>query len=154
MCNTLTVENHTSVEAMMNLIGNEDFSTPKDRRVSKFLKPHDTRFSYASISPDVPLEQANCPISYFGIGGKAFVISFEEIRLLFPVYRIQCNTYDGGSQIFFYPVSKKYSFKALSFQKEEEPEDLPPENELFANNLQFQFGSHLTLGRDGWFMKT
>lgn len=77
----------------------------------------------------------------------------SDILKRFPVYRTQRNIYDGGTQIFFYPVSTEYEFSALDFWVRNEPEEIKDVNELTFHSVTFKFGDQLHLARDGYYMK-
>ncbi|MEO8769307.1 MAG: hypothetical protein ABI402_04465 [Ferruginibacter sp.] len=71
----------------------------------------------------------------------------------FSDFRIQTNIYDGGSQIFFYPVPVDFEFSALSFRIEKETIENKDIESIIFQHVAFKFGNELVLGRDGYHMK-
>lgn len=76
-----------------------------------------------------------------------------DIIQRFSDYKTQRNIYDGGTQIFFYPISEQFEFSALSFRIEKEPEDIGDVNSLIFHHVAFQFGHSVILARDGYHMQ-
>lgn len=153
MCGILTKDKCPKTNQLTQIIGTEDSSFIKQNRGSKFLIPFDKRFKTACVNPDLTEDDVDKPLDCLSLGGVNFSLKMVDILHRFPDYKIQRNTYDGGSQIFFYPVASKYEFSALSFQIESEPEDISNVNSLIFHHVVFQFGENVVAGRDGYHVR-
>ena len=152
MCDLLTKDNHPTTNQLSDLIG-YDKPNPKDEvRGSKFLTPYDKRFTWACINPNLIGDEGS-PIEYLAFGGELFALRMLDITKRFSIYRTQRNIYDGGTQIFFYPIPNTYEFTALDFWIRQEPEEIDNVNELIFHSVTFKFGDKLLLARDGYYMK-
>jgi hypothetical protein len=153
ICNLLKRDKHPTTHNLTKLIGIEKPNPNNEIRGSKFLIPSDKRFSFACINPNLSKFDSDKPIEYFAAGGKEFCLKMSDLLLRFSKYKIQRNTYDGGTQIFFYPVPDEYEFSALSFDIDKEPEEIENIASLIFHYVTFKFGNQLLLGRDGYHMK-
>jgi hypothetical protein len=153
ICDFLKRDKHPLTHQLTKLIGSEK-PNPKDQiRGSKFLIPYDKRFVFACINPNLSQNDTDEPIDYFAVGGKDFSLKMSDLLIRFAEYRIQRNTYDGGTQIFFYPVPNEYEFSALSFDIDKEPEEIEKITSVVFHGVTFKFGDNLLLGRDGYHMR-
>jgi hypothetical protein len=152
MCDFLTKDNHPTTNQLTDLIGYDKPNPKGEVRGSRFLIPYDKRFTWACINPNL-IEVADSPIEYLAFGGELFTLRMLDITKRFPVYRTQRNIYDGGTQIFFYPIPSTYEFTALDFWIRQEPEEIDNVNELIFHSVTFKFGDKLLLARDGYYMK-
>jgi hypothetical protein len=153
ICDFLKRDKHPTTHQLTQLIGSEKPNPNKEIRGSKFLIPYDKRFVFACINPNISQNDTDKPIEYFATGGKDFSLNMSDLLLRFPKFRTQRNTYDGGTQIFFYPVPDKYEFSALSFEIDKEPEEIENMATLMYHSVTFKFGDKLLLGRDGYHMR-
>ncbi|HEY5464024.1 MAG TPA: hypothetical protein VIJ95_12260 [Hanamia sp.] len=153
MCRILTKDKCPSTIQLAEVIGIEDSRFSKEKRGSKFLVPFDRRFKTACINPDLLYNDADKPIDYLSFGGTDFNLKMIDIIQRFPDYKTQLNIYDGGTQIFFYPIPKQFEFSALSFDTDKEPEDIGDINSLAFHHVTFQFGDNVFVGRDGYNMR-
>jgi hypothetical protein len=153
ICNFLKRSEHSTTHQLTQLIGSEKPNPNNEDRGSKFLIPYDKRFVFACINPNLLPNDTDKPIEYFAIGGKDFSLPMSDLLLRFPEYKTQRDTYDGGTQIFFYPVPKEYEFSALSFDIDKEPEEIENIAALIFHSVTFKFGDKLLLGRDGYHMR-
>lgn len=138
---------------LTEVIGTEDLRFSKENRGSKFLVPFDKRFKTACINPDLSDDDVDKPLDYLSFGGLDFNLKMIDVINRFPDYQTQRNIYDGGTQIFFYPISKKYEFSAISFQVEKEPEEISDIDSLIFHQVTFHFGDKVILGRDGYHVR-
>lgn len=153
ICELLKRRNHPKTHQLTELIGRKKPNPSNEIRGSKFLIPYDKRFAFACINPNLFSNDTDKPIEFFAAGGKDFSLKMSDLLLRFPEYRTQRNTYDGGTQIFFYPVPSEYEFSALSFDIDKEPEEIGKIVSLVFHSVTFKFGDHLLLGRDGYHMR-
>jgi hypothetical protein len=137
----------------MQIIGTEDPNVRREVRGSKFLIPFDSRFKWAAINPDLAANDPDKPLEHLAMAGANFNLKMTDIVNRFPNYRTRRNTYDGGTQIFFYPIPSKYEFSAIDFWIKQEPEDIGNIEELIFHRVGFQFGDNLGLARDGFHLK-
>ena len=149
MCELLTKEKKPSTHSLIELIGLEA-QIPKEKRGSRFLQPFDKRFKLASINPD---SDEDLPIDFLSFGGQAFQLRIFDISERFPTYQFQRNIYDGGTQIFFYPVPERFEFTGISCYTRRELEDIQSSDDLIVNEVSFLFGDNVVLGRDGFHLK-
>lgn len=152
-CELLKRDNHPTSRQLTQLIGNEKPNPNNEIRGSKFLIPYDKRFAFACINPNLSPDDPDKPIEYFAVGGKDFSLKMADLLDRFTEYRKQSNTYDGGTQIFFYPVPNEYEFSAVSFYTDKEAEKIEDASSLIFHSVTFKFGDKLLLGRDGYQMK-
>ena len=124
---------------------------PRHRRGSLFLKPFDSRLQYAAIDPDAEDAYNDLPLEFVGMGGPSFSLRVSDVIKRFPQYRLKPNLYDGGYQIFHYPVADRFEFSAVSFNTREE--EVPHVEKLTVDNVSFHFGDNLVEGRDRFMMK-
>jgi hypothetical protein len=152
-CDLLKRDKFPSTHQLGQLIGVEKPNPDKEIRGSKFLIPFDKRFVWACINPDLLTTDTDKPIDYFAIAGKDFSLKMSDILDRFPDYKTKRNIYDGGSQIFFYPLSNEFEFSGLSFDITEEPEDIIDIKSLVFHSVTFKFGNKLVEGRDGYSLR-
>ena len=153
MCEILKHAKQPATNQIVDLIG-VDKPNPQDEvRGSRFLIPFDKRFKWASINPNLTESEIDRPIEYLALGGEPFTLRMIDIAKRFSVYRIQGNVYDGGTQIFFYPIPSVYEFTAVDFWTRKEPEEIENINELIFHSVTFKCGHKLLLARDGYYMK-
>jgi hypothetical protein len=153
MCDILKKINHPTVRQLTELIGADRPNPGNEIRGSKFLVPFDKRFTWACINPDLSGIAQDRPVDFLAFGGENFNLKMVDIVNRFPNYRVQRNIYDGGSQIFFYPIGDGYEFSALDFWIKSEPEEIKNINGLMFHGVAFNFGDNLSLFRDGYHMK-
>ena len=153
ICDFLKGDKHPTTHQLTELIGSEKPNPSNEIRGSKFLIPYDKRFVFAYINPNLSKNDTDKPIEYFAASGKAFSLKMSDLLLRFPEHKTQRNTYDGGTQIFFYPVPDEYEFSALSFDIDKEPEEIENIVSLIFDGVTFEFGDRLILGRDGYHMR-
>jgi hypothetical protein len=153
LCDLLTKEKHPTTFELMQILGSEDLNVSKEARGSKFLIPFDSRFKWAAINPDLAVNDPDKPLEYLAVAGANFNLKMADIASRFPNYRTQRNTYDGGTQIFFYPVPSKYEFSAIDYWIKKEPEEVENIEDLIFHGVAFKFGENLILGRDGFNLK-
>ena len=110
-------------------------------------------FVFACINPKLSENDTDKLIEYFAVGGKDFSLKMSDLLLRFPEYGTQRNTYDDGTQIFFYPVPDEYEFSAVSFDIDKEPEEIESIMSLIFHSVDFKFGDNLLLGRDGYHLR-
>jgi hypothetical protein len=149
----LKKDKHPTTYQIMQFVGTDKPNPANEVRGSRFLIPYDKRFKWACINPDVKNNEIDKPLDNLSFGGEMFSLKMTDIIKRFPVYRTQRNIYDGGTQIFFYPVPSEYEFSALDFWIRQEPEEIENINELIFHSVTFKFGDQLLLGRDGYHMK-
>ena len=153
MCSILQKNICPATQELAQAIGTEDSRFSKENRGSKFLIPFDKRFKTACINPDITNSEVDRPIDYLSFGGIDFTLKMVDVLQRFPDYKIQSNIYDGGEQIFFYPVPKQFEFTALSFNIDGA---LGSDGDIVLSNFHhvvFHFGDNLVLGRDGYHMR-
>lgn len=153
ICTILRTENRPTTRQLIELIGIEDTSKDRNSRGSKFLIPFDRRFKTASVNPDLLPAEPDKPIEFISVGGSGFLLMITDVLTRFPNYRIQRNTFDGGTQLFFHPVPDMYEFSAISFHSDRELDELNDNSTLQFHGISFHFGKNLILGRDGYHMK-
>jgi hypothetical protein len=112
-CDILKKENKPTVSFLIQVIGNENPDIKKENRGSKFLIPFDERFKTAAINPDLDSAK-DAEVEYFSIGGHGFKISIKELKKRFNLFSVESNIYDGGTQLFFYPIPEAYAFRGIS----------------------------------------
>lgn len=153
ICDVLKRDKQPTTKYLTELIGIEKPNPNNEIRGSKFLTPFDKRFIWACINPNLTLADSDKPIDYFALGGKDFKLSMSDLVTRFPEYRTQINIYDGGTQIFFYPIPYEYEFSALSFDINKEPEEIESMMSLIFHSVHFKFGDNMLLARDGYHMR-
>ena len=152
-CDFLKRDKLPSTHQLEQFIGIEKPNPDKQIRGSKFLIPFDKRFVWACINPDLLPTDTDKPIDYFAIAGKDFSLKMSDILDRFPDYKTKRNIYDGGSQIFFYPLSNEFEFSGISFDIREDPEDIADIKSLTFGSVTFKFGDKLIEGRDGYSLR-
>ena len=72
----------------------------------------------------------------------------SDVISRFENFKTQINIYDGGTQIFFYPVANEYEFSVFSFWTEDE--NIVNVGDLKLGAITFYFGDKLIRGQDGF----
>jgi hypothetical protein len=152
ICELLTRDKSPSVHKWEEIIGTEKPNPNNEIRGSKFLIPFDKRFEGSAINPAIKHSETDKPLEHLSFWGQKFNLKIEDVAQRFPNYRTQTNIYDGGTQIFFYPVPSKYAFTALSFHTPKEIEEIKKPLDVIVNSLTFMFRNKLVLLRDGYTM--
>ena len=152
VCEILKKENNPTVAQLTNIIGTENTDIKRHERGSKFLIPFDQRFKTSCINPDIDVTDREDKLEYLSFGGENFNLRITDIKARFNRLLIQSNLYDGGTQIFFYPVPDFYEFSAISFWINEEIEAIKSVDDLIVHSVSFDFGEHLIKLRDGYSM--
>ena len=153
ICNILKKNQNPTVHLMSAILGVEK-PNPKDEiHGSKLLEPFDIRFNVIHINPILYQYDIDKPIEYLCFEGKNFKLKASDIIDRFLSFQTKINTYDGGIQFFFYPISREYEFTALDFWTQKDPEEIENKRDLIFNNLTFRFGNRLIEGMDGYGMK-
>jgi hypothetical protein len=150
-CGLLTRVKKPTLGYALQLLGTPKEDPPRERRGSLFLAPFDRRFAYVSVNPDVAGNPPDLPLEHVGVSGPQFSLRIADILRDFPEHRLKYNTWDGGNQIYFYPVPKEYEFTALDSHID--LDDVPDPRELMVNNISFHFGDRLVEYRDGFAMR-
>lgn len=150
MCSFLLKGSCPSTNQLTQIIGVQDPRFSKENRGSKFLVPFDKRFKIACINPDISEVEIDKPVDYLSFGGEDFSLSMADVIQRFQDYKLHRNIYDGGTQIFFYPIEKRFEFSALSFRVENELEDICNVNSITVHHVTFHFGDNLIAARDGY----
>jgi len=156
MCNILRRDQTPTTKKLSEFLGVEKPNPKHEIRGSKFIDPFDNRFDRVAINPILSNNEIDNPIDYISFSSfheKKLKLKSSDIISRFPFYRTQLNTYDGGTQFFFYPVPEYFEFTALDFWTEKESEEIKNPLDLIFNGVAFGFGNKLTLGRDGYNMK-
>jgi hypothetical protein len=153
ICDILRKENNPTTHKLLRIIGTVKPNPKNEIRGSKFLNTYDMRFKGAYINPDIDTNSADQPIDYLGFWGASFKINIGDISERFANYRTIINTYDGGTQIFFYPISTDFEFTAIECWTEKEENEIKNLTDLEVNGVTFRFGDKLMHGRDGYGMK-
>ena len=135
------------------LLGIEKNNPTGEIRGGKLLIPFDDRFNWCWISPNLSENSFDKPLDSLSIGGGSFVLNNSDIIERFPDFQKRVNTYDGGTQFFFYPVSDVYEFTALDFWTDRENSTINNNFEIVFNSVTFEFGDRLTDSRTGYGMK-
>ncbi|WP_158995936.1 hypothetical protein [Mucilaginibacter sp. L196] len=150
MCDLLKKENGLTVSFLERIIGIENPQYPIENRGSKFLIPFDKRFKSSAINPDIDINKKDAKIEYISFGGPSFNLMIEDVKRRFDNLLITSNVYDGGTQLFFYPIPSCYEFSAISFDLREEIKDIKNVNDTTVHSVEFQFGKNLIKLRDGY----
>ena len=108
----------------------------------------------SSYNPILSINDSDKPLEVIGFWGDTFRLKIEDIAKRFTTYRIQSNIYDGGTQIFFYPVPAEYGFSAISCDTQKESNEIENILNEEVNRVAFEFGENLILFRDGYHMKS
>ena len=124
---------------------------PRHHRGSLFLKPFDSRLSNVAINPDTQDTNGHLSLDFVSFRGPSFSLRVSYMLKRFPEYRLKLNLYDGGYQIFHYPVADRFEFSAVSFNTRDE--EIPDLEKLTVDNVSFHFGDILVEGRDRFMMK-
>jgi hypothetical protein len=153
ICDILKKEASPTTHRIEAIIGTEKPNPGNEIRGSKFLDTYDKRFRGAFINPNLTSDQPDQPLDYLGFWGETFRIKIGDIEERFKNYKTITNTYDGGTQIFFYPVSNEYEFTAIDCWTDKEYNEIINLLDLEVNGVTFKFGDHLVQGRDGYSMR-
>ena len=150
ICDILRKDANPTTHTLENIIGTEKPNPKNEIRGSKFLDTFDKRFQSACINPILTAEQADQPIDYLSFWGNTFKIKIGDIAKRFNSYKTVSNIYDGGTQIFFYPLSKEFEFTAISCSTNKEKDEIPDLLNLEVNGVTFKFGEKIVQLRDGY----
>jgi hypothetical protein len=153
ICAILKKENLLTVNQIIAFIGTDKSNPNNQVRGSRALIPFDKRFTWASINPILSSEDNDKPIDYLSFGGNEFKLKMSDIVNRFESYKTQPNIYDGGTQIFFYPIPDEYEFSGIEFWIDKELDKIADVNNLVFTSVIFNFGSTLFLLRDGYHLK-
>ena len=153
ICDILRKENNLETHRLTSIIGAEKPNPNKEIRGSKFLDTYDKRFKGAYINPNIAIEDTDQPLDYLEFWGNSFKLKIGDIAERFANYRTVINTYDGGTQIFFYPISTEFEFTAIDCWTEKEENEIEYLADFEVNNLAFRFGDKLVQGQDGYGMR-
>lgn len=153
ICDILKKDANPTTHTLENIIGTEEPNPKNEIRGSKFLDTYDKRFRGACINPNLKSDQPDQPLDYLGFWGATFKIKIGDIHKRFNDYKTVINTYDGGTQIFFYPVSKEFEFTAIDCYTDKDESEITNLLDLEVHGVTFKFGDHLVQGRDGYSMK-
>jgi len=154
ICELLKKSSKPTTQQLSALIGTETPNPKNEIRGSKRLDPFDKRFGGAFINPILSINDSDKPLEVIGFWGDTFRLKIEDIAKRFTTYRIQSNIYDGGTQIFFYPVPAEYGFSAISCDTQKESNEIENILNEEVNRVAFEFGENLILFRDGYHMKS
>lgn len=146
-------DSNPTTQTLENIIGTEKPNPQNEIRGSKFLDTYDKRFRGASINPNLTNDQPDQPLDYLSFWGATFKIKIIDIHKRFRDYKTVINTYDGGTQIFFYPVSEEFEFTAIDCWTDKDESEITSLLDLEVHGVTFKFGDHLVQGRDGYSMK-
>jgi hypothetical protein len=152
MCDILRKENNPTTHKLLSIIGTEKPNPKNEIRGSKFLDTYDMRFKGAFINPNIATKRADQPIAYLGFVGASFKVKIGDIVERFANYRTVINTYDGGTQIFFYPIPIEFEFTAIDCWTDKEENEIENFADLEVYGVTFRFGDKLVQGRDGYRM--
>jgi len=153
ICEILKKENNPTTHRLTEIIGTERPNPKNVIRGSKFLDTYDKRFKGACISPTIAIEDSDRPLDYLGFWGNSFKIMIGDIAKRFTIYSTISNIYDGGTQIFFYPVPDEFEFTAIECWTEKEKDEIKDLTNMFVDGVTFKFGTRLVQGLDGYGMK-
>lgn len=153
ICDILRKENNPTTQRLTEIIGTERPNPKNEIRGSKFLDTYDKRFKGACINPNLTADDVDQPIDYLGFWGNSFKIKIGDIGARFTDYKTQINTYDGGTQIFFYPIPKDFEFTAIDCWTDKEENEIDNLLDLQVKGMTFRFGDKLVQGRDGYGMR-
>lgn len=154
ICGLLKKSSKPTTQGLTELIGTETPNPKNEIRGSKRLDPFDKRFDGAFINPILNPNDSDKPLEVLGFWGNTFRLKIGDIASRFKTYRIQSNIYDGGTQIFFYPVPAEYGFSAISCDIQKESNQIENILNEEVNRVAFEFGENLILFRDGYHMKS
>jgi hypothetical protein len=153
ICDILTREASPTTQKLESIVGIEKPNPKNEIRGSKFLDTYDKRFRVACINPNLTNNQQDEPINYLGFFGDTFKIKIGDIQKKFRNYKTIVNIYDGGTQIFFYPVPPEFEFTAIACSTEKEGSEITNLLDLEVSDVTFRFGDNLTKGHDGYSMR-
>lgn len=153
ICDILTKEASPTTQKLEAIVGIEKPNPKNEIRGSKFLDTYDNRFRVACINPNLTNNQSDEPLDYLGFFGDTFKIKIGDIQKKFKNYKTVINTYDGGTQIFFYPVPPEFEFTAIACLTEKEGSEITNLLDLEVSGVTFKFGDNLIQGRDGYSMR-
>jgi hypothetical protein len=154
MCNLLRRDNKPTVQKLLPVLGPEKPNPHHEIRGGVIRMPYDTRFDGAVITPDPTSSETDQPINSLFFWGQNFRLRMTDLVHRFKKYETAFNSYDGGTQIFFYLIPNEYEFSALDFWTDkEEKKELRDVNVITFHSVTFQFGEKLLYGRTGYFMK-
>lgn len=153
MCEIFEKKHRPILNEVLQLLGTRKSNPNDEIRGSNFINPNDKRFDTIFISPIHTKTDNNLLIENIGFSGSKFSLPFKAITEKFKDYKTSYNTYDGGTQFFFYPVSEIYEFAALDFWTKKEMFEIKDYANLSFDNVIFRFGNSVTYGKDGYGIK-
>jgi hypothetical protein len=152
-CDILKKSSNPTTLKITNILGNEKANPKNEIRGSKFLDTFDKRFKSVGINPILNFHDNDMPLDFLGFVGNNFKLNIGDIAERFKDFKIQHNSYDGGTQIFFYPIDTEYEFSAIDCWTEIETENINEIKKIYIKSISFKFGNQLRLFRDGYSMK-
>ena len=144
--------NSKSTRATSELLGTENTKYKRKERGSKFLIPKNTNLNYIAINPDLDETETDKPITYLAFSGEKLNLKLNYLTELFPNVDLVENTYDGGIQLFFNPVDKRFDFTAVSCQIYTDYKSLDELTDLNINGISFMFKPNKLKTRAGYTM--
>jgi hypothetical protein len=144
--------NSKSTRATSELLGTENTKYKRKERGSKFLIPKNTNLNYIAINPDLDETETDKPITYLAFSGEKLNLKLNYLTELFPNVDLVENTYDGGIQLFFNPVDKRFDFTAVSCQIYTDYKSLYELTDLNINGISFMFKPNKLKTRAGYTM--
>lgn len=152
ICEILKRDNSPTTKLLIGISGREKPIHDYKTQGSMFLEPYDKRFRNICINPLLTPDDQDKPLDYLSFWGDSFRIKPASIHSRFRNYRMKINTYDGGTQLFFYPVPSEFEFTAIDCWTEKEEREISDIAEIELKSVTFMFGERLSLGRDGFHM--
>ncbi len=143
ICKMLKNDNNPNVRLLLEVFGVEDPNSIDPTRNSMWLKSFDKRFSFISISPKIQ-EENNKMMTYLSFYGTDFNLRVGDVIKIFSKHLIAPNLYDGGTQIFFHPIPRVYSFDAIELWTPLDRSEVEDMTKLEVNSLNFQTGKTLS----------
>jgi len=153
ICELLKTNQKPTTYSIARILGLEFSNLNNQIRGSMIIEPFDKRFDRISLNPILMDNDDDRQIEFLGFNsftGRRFQLNASDIIERFSNYRTCINTYDGGTQVFFYPVSSDFEFTALDFWTEKELDEIENISRLTFNGVAFRFGNRLGVGRDGY----
>lgn len=148
----LSNNNSQSTKAVTESLGTENSKFKRGERGSKFLIPKNSNFDYVAINPDLEENDTDKPVSFLEFGGEKLNLKLEYLIELFPNVELVENTYDGGVQLFFYPVDRKFDFTAASCSVLMDCRGLDELRDVSINEISFMYKTRKVKTRLGFSM--
>lgn len=144
--------NSQSTRAISEFLGSENKKYKRDERGSKFLIPKNENLNYIAINPDLEESETDRPVTFLAFSGEKLNLKLDYLTELFPNVELVENTYDGGIQLFFNPVDKRFDFKAVACQIFTDYKSLDELADLNINGISFMFKPNKLKTRAGYTM--